>query len=166
MIQIRSDQKENRINIKQEIFKMDTVKKLFPKLIEVTVVIIFFIGILVTSSCSDDENVTATDNEPEISEVSIEPESATFAAGEQEEFSAYLISVTGDTVNDEVEVEWSWISSDSDVFTVQDNGTVTAQNAGEAYCIVEAELVSEKGLKVNFSLVPIGLDSAFVTVLN
>lgn len=123
-------------------------------------------GMLGIYGCSDDNSATGPEEEEiEVAEVVIEPQNATFEVGEQQEFSAFLISATGDSVNEEVEVDWNWYSSDPDVFTVEAGGTATGHNPGEAFCIVEAELVAEK-LKAKTKFVPIGLDSASVTLLN
>lgn len=84
-------------------------EKIGYKLSNYTILIFISARLLTFFSCS--ENGTATDpNDEEIavSEVVIEPQNVTFEVGEQEEFSAFLISATGDTVNDEFEeIEWN-----------------------------------------------------------
>lgn len=121
-------------------------------------------GMLGMYSCSDDNSATGPEEEEiDVAEVVIEPQNATFEVGEQEEFSAFLISASGDTVNEELEVEWNWYSSDPDVFTVEAGGTATGHNEGEAHCIVEASTENSKIVaKMRF----VGRDSAFVTLLN
>jgi hypothetical protein len=141
-------------------------RKISYRLSNYSILIFIFAGLLTFNSCSDNGTATGPDDEEiEVSEVVIEPQNVTFGVGEQQEFSAFLISATGDTVNDEFEVEWNWFSSDQDVFTVEAGGTATGHNPGEAFCIVEAETVSEK-MKSAMKFVPIGLDSASVTLLN
>lgn len=130
------------------------------------ILIFIFAGLLTFNSCSDNGTATDPDDEEiEVSEVVIEPQNATFEVGEEFDFSAFLITVSGDTVNEEFEIDWNWYSSDQDIFTVEAGGTATGYNPGEAFCIVEAELVSEK-LKAKTKFVPIGLDSASVILLN
>jgi hypothetical protein len=86
-----------------------------------------------------------------------------FKVGEQQDFSAFLISASGDTVNEELEVEWNWYSSNPDVFTVEAGGIATGHDEGEAHCIVEASTENSKIVaKMRF----VGRDSAFVTLLN
>lgn len=140
-------------------------EKISYRLSKYTVLIFIFAGLLAFLSCSDDGDATGPDDEEvEVSEVIIEPQNASFEVGEQEEFSAFLISATGDTVNEEFEeIEWNWYSSDPDVFTVEDGGTATGHNEGEAHCIVE---VSTENTKIVAKMRFVGRDSAFVTLLN
>lgn len=128
------------------------------------IIAIIIVGLLGVYSCSEDNSATGPeDEEIEASEVVIEPQNATFEVGEEFDFSAFLISVSGDTVNEEFDVEWNWYSSDSNVFTVEAGGTATGHNEGEAHCIVEA---STENSKVVAKLRFVGRDSAFVTLLN
>lgn len=130
----------------------------------------YIIAIIITSilgmySCSDDNSATGPDDDEEIevAEVVIEPQEVTFEVGEQQVFSAFLISAIGDTVNEDIEVDWNWYSSDPDVFTVEDGGTATGHAEGEAHCIVE---VSTENNKIVTKMRFVGRDSAFVTLLN
>lgn len=136
-------------------------EKISYRLSNYTILIFIFVGLLTFIGCSD--NGTATDPDEEdvdVSKVVIEPQEATFEVGEQQEFTAFLISATGDTVdNEELDINWNWFSSDPDVFTVEDGGTATGHNEGEAFCIVEAELENTKvAAKLRFT----GRDSAIV----
>lgn len=119
-------------------------------------------GVLGMCSCSDDNSATGPeDDEIEIAEIVIEPQNATFEVGEQYEFSAFLISATGDTVNEEFDVGWNWYSSDPNVFTVEAGGTARGHSEGEAHCIVEASIDNNKFVgKLRF----VGRDSAFVFI--
>ena len=81
--------------------------------------------------------------------------------GEQKEFSAFVISATGDTLNEEYDFSWTWYSSDANIFTVENNGTAYAESTGEAYCVVEA---STGTAKIKAKLRYVGLDSAFVSI--
>lgn len=102
-----------------------------------------------------------TDDEPEIADVIISPDSVSVAVGDQVDFSAVALTAAGDTVRD---VTFQWASSDPSVFTVSNDGTATAQGSGTAFCGVkppdDAATAAGKA-----ALVPIGLDSAFVSVL-
>lgn len=122
-------------------------------------------GLLGMYSCSDDDSATGPEEEEiDVAEVVIEPQNATFEVDEQQEFSAFLISANGDTVNEEFEdIDWNWYSSDPDVFTVEDGGTATGHNEGEAHCIVE---VSTENTKIVAKMRFVGRDSAFVVLLN
>lgn len=143
---------------------MFLAEKISYRLDNYIVLIVIFFGLLTFISCRD--NGTSTDRdeeEAEVSEVVIEPQNATFEVGEQQDFSAFLISATGDTVNEDFDINWNWYSSDPDVFTVEDGGTATGHNEGEAHCIVEA---STKNSKIVAKMRFVGRDSAFVTLLN
>ena len=93
----------------------------------------------------------------EVAEVIISPDSVAIAAGEQADFSAVALTAGGDTVRD---VRWRWESTDPSVFTVEDDGTITGHAPGTAYCGVGVA----DGAAGKAALVPIGLDSASVTV--
>lgn len=138
-------------------------KRTFHGIMKYSILIFTASGILIFNSCGDNSATGPDDDEIEVSKVVIEPQNVSFEVGEQREFSAFLISATGDTVNSEFEIDWNWYSSDPDVFTVEDGGTATGHNPGEAFCIVEAELENTKvAAKLRF----VGRDSAFVTLLN
>jgi len=122
-----------------------------------------FVGLLILISCSGEESsVGPEDEEVEIAEVVIKPKNVAFEVGEEYDFSAFLISASGDTVNDKFEIDWNWYSSDPDVFTVESGGTATGHNSGEAHCIVE---VSTDNSKIVAKRRFVGRDSAFVTLL-
>jgi hypothetical protein len=96
-------------------------------------------GICMFNSCSDDDP-TGPQN-PQIVDIAISPSDATFASGEQLNFSVVALTATGDTVDTaDLDIEWQWWSTDTEVFTVEPGGLATGQNPGEAYCIVEANI--------------------------
>lgn len=104
------------------------------------------VGLVFTAfiGCSSDEP-TGTEP-PQVSEIRIFPENATLEVDEQIDFSVAALSATGDTIHiDEIDIEWQWWSSDSDVFTVEAGGLATGQNPGEAYCVVEATVSFSQG---------------------
>jgi len=117
-------------------------------------------GTLVLAGCDS----TDANEEPQIEELIISPSSLTLDVGEQARFSAAARTAAGDTLR---ELDLRWWSTDSDVFTVEDNGTATGQNPGSAFCKVElAENATTtaalgKAAKRLFT----GRDSAFVSVL-
>lgn len=99
------------------------------------------IGMLIFSSCSED-NSTGNQSE-QIVDIEISPEDATLEAGEQLEFSAFVVTDSGKKINiEELDIEWEgdWWSTDTEVFSVENNGLATGQNSGEAYCVVEINL--------------------------
>jgi hypothetical protein len=112
---------------------------------------------LLISSC--EENNQSQD--PTIQDVIIQPSNTSFNVGEQHEFSAFLLTESGDTVEvDNADIELDWWSSDTTVFTVEANGTATGNNPGDAYCIAEVRVDEDANLKRIFT----GRDSAFVSI--
>jgi len=132
---------------------------LYTRITVLLITIIALTGMLMATGCDDDNPTEPEDEALEGAEVVIDPQEATFEVNEELNFSAFVISASGDTINDELNVEWNWYSSDTDVFTVQSNGTATGHNPGEAFCIVEASTTNSK---IVAKRVPIGLDSARV----
>lgn len=125
---------------------------------EFLIIILSITGTIITG-CND-ENPTSTDDEElKGAEVVIEPQNVTLEVDEEFDFSAFVVNASGDTINDELNIQWNWYSSDPDVFTVQNNGIATGHHSGEAFCIVEA---STSNSKIAAKMVPIGLDSARV----
>lgn len=133
------------------------------------------LGAIVVASLSAlvgcDSNDTSDPPEVEIAQVAISPDSATIEVGEQAEFSALAVSAAGDTIAiPEGRLEWEWISSDPDVFTVDENGTASGQSPGEEYCIIDATLVeglsgsAEATVDLRAASGFVGRDSAFVLV--
>ncbi len=103
-----------------------------------------FIGTILTSCKGDDVTGSQTF---EIVDVIISPDSASFNAGEQMEFSALALTDAGDTVNvQDLDVEWEgeWWSTDPNIFTVEENGIATGENPGEAFCVVEVNFADKK----------------------
>lgn len=116
---------------------------------------------LVLFGCDTNE---ATEEAPEIAEVTIAPDSAAIEVGEQVNFSVVGLTADGDSVRD-LDLDVDWWSTDPAVFTVEDGGTVTGQASGTALCVVEA---SEEGANATSSLKAakrfVGRDSAFAIV--
>lgn len=83
--------------------------------------------------------------------------------GEQVDFSVAALTAEGDTIRD---VSFQWAPSDPVVFTVQENGVATGQEAGTAYCRVgvpseaSGTPTQSKATKRIF----VGRDSAYVAV--
>ncbi len=121
------------------------------------VIIFILIGLFILNGCSDD-NPTSS-KEPEVANIIISPDSVEVEVGEEIDFSAVALTAAGDTIED---ANLEWISSDPSVFTVQDNGTITGESAGTAYCGID---VANNNTKLKAKFVPIGLDSARVRVL-
>ena len=123
-------------------------------------VALVLIGALILIGCDS----TGVTEEPEITELLISPGSVSLEVGKQVDFSAAVRTASGDTIR---ELDLRWWSTDSNVFTVTDNGTATGQNPGSALCKVEVtENATEtaghhKVAKRRFT----GRDSAFVRVL-
>lgn len=118
-----------------------------------------------------DSNDATEPQDVEIARVAISPATASLEVGERVEFSALAVNTAGDTIAiPEGRLEWEWISSDPDVFTVDDDGTATGQSPGEEFCIIDATLVEGlsgstraiDNLKASSGFV--GRDSAFVLV--
>jgi hypothetical protein len=110
------------------------------RVIQAAVVLACF-SMLLFSGCSSDDDAQPIDD-PQIGQIIILPDSAFFAVGEEVQFSAFVLTTTGDTIdNADLEIQWEWWSSDPDVFTVEEGGLATGQNPGEAYCVVEATIL-------------------------
>lgn len=122
------------------------------------VIIILITGIII-AGCEDNNPTQSEEDKLVEAEVVIEPQEVSIEVDEQADFSAFVVTASGDTVNEEFDIQWNWYSSNPDVFTVQSNGTATGHNSGEAFCIVEA---STGNSKIVAKMVPIGLDSARV----
>lgn len=120
-----------------------------------------FIASLAFFGCSEDNSTGSEPDELKGAEVVIKPQNASLEINEEIDFSAFVVSASGDTVNDELDINWNWRSSDPDVFTVEDDGNATGRNSGEAYCIVEASTANNK---ITAKLIPIGLDSARILI--
>jgi len=98
---------------------------------------------------------------PTAESIIIRPENAAFNVGEQRDFTAFIVTASGDTVGiNNPDIELRWWSSDTTVFTVKEGGTATAQKPGEAYCIAEVTIPDGTELKRLFT----GRDSAFVSI--
>jgi hypothetical protein len=122
----------------------------------VLIVAYAFAGMFIFSGCNDDDVTELPDHQ--VHEIVIFPDSAFFEVGEQVQFSAFALTAAGDTVDtSDLDIEWDWWSTDTDVFTVEDDGTATGQNPGEAFCVIEATILV--GTQ-NFN----GRDSAFVFI--
>jgi len=110
-------------------------------------IIIFLSMSLVLMFGCDSDDVTGPDNDHGVVEVVIEPPEVEFEAGSQQEFKAFLRDAEGNTVDpseiDGFDIDWEWWSSDTNVFTVEQDGSAgigTGENSGEAYCIIEVTI--------------------------
>ncbi len=107
------------------------------------------VGLLVFSACGDNDVTGANDNEGHgVVEVNFGQEYIVLDLGEQKELSAFLLTAEGDTVDpsnlEGYDIVWEWWSTNTDVFTVAHdgkNGTVSAHDEGEEYCIVEVTIL-------------------------
>jgi len=108
---------------------------------------------LMFNGCSDDDATGPQTDQ--VSSITIHPEAAEIAEGEQLDFSVVLLSATGETLDpDDFDIEWQWWSTDTDVFTVEPGGLATGENPGEAYCMIEAVVaVSQKTKEIPDRLV-------------
>lgn len=108
-------------------------------------------------------DTSGQNDQAEIVEVVIIPDSATLDIGEEMDFSAVALAASGDTVrNGDLDTEW-W-STDSDVFTVGSTGKATGQNAGTAFCVVEMNDEQSSGAALSKSIRFVGRDSAFIHI--
>lgn len=124
-------------------------------------VIITLIAGILNTGCEDNNPTESEEEDLDGAEVVTEPQDVSFEVDEQQEFSAFVISAGGDTLNEDFDFTWNWYSSDAYVFTVETNGTVYGKSGGEAYCVVESETASGKvAAKMRF----VGRDSAFVSI--
>jgi hypothetical protein len=98
-----------------------------------------FTGMLLFIGCSGDDATGL--QTPQVAMIAISPDSVSFEAGEQLEFSVVALTAMGETIDiDELDIEWNWWSTDPEVFTVEPGGLATGQNPGEAFCMVEATI--------------------------
>ena len=108
---------------------------------------------IILAACSSDSNPTEADIQ--IAHIQISPDSLSISTGETANFSAFVITTSGDTLQDSG-IKFHWWSTDTNIFTVENNGSTTGQSAGTAFCVIEVLAKS----KINFT----GRDSAFVRV--
>ena len=109
-----------------------------------------------------DSSDATEDDTPEIAELEISPDSVSLQVGSQVDFSVAALTADGDTV-DGADIEWA--STDTNVFTVQDNGVATGKNPGTAFCTVGLDETSPSSARAAAKArVPIGLDSAVVHI--
>lgn len=100
-------------------------------------------------------NNDESESQNQIASIHISPDSASIAVGSSREFTAYALNAAGDTVHN-AEIQFNWWSSDTEVFTVEDNGTATGKAEGSAFCIIEIATRNRAAFT--------GRDSAFVSV--
>ena len=104
--------------------------------------------------------------EEQIASIAIFPDSVALEVGEQVDFDVVALTASGDTVEN-ANLKLRWWSTDTAVFTVEENGLVTGQGSGRAFCKVEATDGEAAGKTVasgshRLMRVPIGRDSAVV----
>ncbi len=120
------------------------------------IILLGFMGVIVFSGCDKDDDTEPQNDQ--IEQILIIPQSASIAVGEQLEFSTVGITPDGDTVETSgLGLEWNWWSTDPDVFTVDNDGTATGQNPGEAFCVLD---FAESTSRLKFG----GRDSTFVVI--
>lgn len=115
-------------------------------------------GALMVSGCDSNENAPAN----LIEGIAITPDTASIGIGEQMEFTVVGLTASGDTVRD-ADFTLTWWSTDPSVFTVE-GGTATGQQAGTAFCKVEADDNTRNTASQTRSRRFVGRDSAFVFV--
>ena len=111
-----------------------------------------------------DSNGSANEPDPEIAEFAISPDSVSIAVGEQVDFAVIALTASGDTVQDaDLDVEW-W-STDSTVFTVENDGQATGQNSGRAFCMAEvSDGTASTSANLRAAKRFVGRDSALVVI--
>lgn len=109
---------------------------------------IAFAALLVLAGCDSND----PGSQDQLADVAIVPESVTLGVDENVEFSAVGLTASGDTVRD-ADLNLTWESTDPSVFTVDDGGTATGQEAGTAFCTIATT-----------NRIFVGRDSAFVSV--
>ena len=123
--------------------------------------VLVLVGALVLTGCDSAE----VPDENQVEDIAISPDSVSLEVGEQVDFDVVALTASGDTVEN-ANLTLRWWSSDTTVFTVEENGLATGQGSGRAYCKVEASDGEAAGKTVTSGLrlerIPIGLDSAVV----
>ncbi len=111
-----------------------------------TVVIFLFMASLLTFGCGGDD-VTGPADDHGVVEVVIEPREAEIDVGNYQEFEALLKDAQGNTVDpselDGFDIDWEWWSTDTNVFTVEQDGSAgigAGESSGEAFCIIEVTI--------------------------
>lgn len=119
------------------------------------------LGMLMFTGCESDD-ITGPEEDHGVVEVVIEPQEVEIEVGTQQPFEGLLKDAQGNTVDpaglDGFNIDWEWWSSDTDVFTVEQDGSAgigTGESEGEAYCIIEVTITHGNS---NFT----GRDSSFV----
>ncbi len=122
--------------------------------------IIFMLGFTVAGMFSGCDKEDDPEPQNDLEQIVIIPQSASFAVGEQFEFSTAGVTSDGDTIDIsslDLGLEWNWWSTDTDIFTVDNDGNATGIYPGEAYCILD---FTESEIRLKFT----GRDSAFVFI--
>jgi len=111
-----------------------------------TVVIFLFMASILTFGCGGDD-VTGPVDDHGVVEVVIEPPVAEIDVGNYQEFEALLKDAQGNTVDpselDGFDIDWEWWSTDTNVFTVEQDGSAgigAGESSGEAFCIIEVTI--------------------------
>lgn len=89
-------------------------------------------ALLITTGCDTND---PEDDWSDIAEVRISPDSVAISPGETVDFSFTLLSETGEPLD--VDLNTRWESTDTSVFSVEDNGLATAKASGSAKCVIE-----------------------------
>lgn len=107
----------------------------------------------------DSNDPIENDPETEIAEVLMVPDSVEIEMGDQVDFSLVALTAAGDTVQDAA-LDVTWWSTDTTVFTVENDGLAIGQDSGSAWCMADVVELSKSSTSLRF----VGRDSAFVQV--
>lgn len=108
----------------------------------------------------DSNDPEGTDPETEITEVRMVPDSADIEVGHQVDFALVALTAAGDTVHDAA-LDITWWSTDTTVFTVENDGLAIGHDTGSAWCMADVVELSKSAASLRFT----GKDSAFVRVM-
>ena len=108
------------------------------------------VGAPVLAGC-DSDDTTAPGGQ--VARIAISPDTASIAVGTRLDFSAVALTASGDTVRTAT-LDFRWESTDTAVFTVEDDGTAIGRTPGRAFCTIAVTNLPA------FT----GRDSAFVSV--
>jgi len=111
-----------------------------------TILIFLFMVSILKFGCGGDD-VTGPEDGHGVVEVVIEPPVAEIDTGNNQEFEAFLKDAQGNIVDpaelDGFDIDWEWWSTDTNVFTVEQDGSTgigAAESSGEAFCIIEVTI--------------------------
>ena len=94
--------------------------------------ILLLVVLLVVAGCDSGD---PDDSQNQIASVEISPDTVSIAEGERVDFSVVARNASGERVQD-ADLDLRWESTDSAVFTVDDDGVATGQGPGTAFCTI------------------------------